>query len=351
MLTATIDPQTAHAGEILIKEVMLTKPCEHVLITADTGTDMAVVRALWDAAIALTDKVAVLMGPQLPYQGGFADPYISDPLRAAMANCDVWVELGFPYLAGSKAFDAAMENGRTRYYLSPGLTAEAMVRLFTNVDLDDLFAVQQAFDAYLVSVDGKPCRITNAGGTDVTFNLSTSHSPFGMCRAEAPGITGLLGAVFVMPDLDTVKGVINVESIFSDDVYTMLPEPVTIEVDGKVQSMAGGGSKMDFVESALRKGGGGEDYGYVVHFTCGVHPGARYTGTCFLEDQRAPGYNAVGLGLPFWAPGGGETHPDTVISSQSVWVDGEQIVDAGVIVNPPELAALFGKLQAGVAPA
>ena len=154
-----------------------------------------------------------------------------------------------------------------------------------------------------------------------------------------------------MPDLDTVKGVINVESIFSDDVYTMLPEPVTIEVDGKVQSLAGGGSKMDFVESALRKGGGGEDYGYVVHFTCGVHPGARYTGTCFLEDQRAPGYNAVGLGLPFWAPGGGETHPDTVISSQSVWVDGEQIVDAGVIVNPPELAALFGKLQAGVAPA
>ena len=156
MLTATIDPQTAHAGEILIKDVMLTKPGEHVLITADTGTDMAVVRALWDAAIALTDKVAVLMGPQLPYQGGFADPYISDSLRAAMANCDVWVELGFPYLAGSKAFDAAMENGRTRYYLSPGLTAEAMVRLFTNVDLDDLFAVQQAFDAYLVSVDGKP---------------------------------------------------------------------------------------------------------------------------------------------------------------------------------------------------
>ena len=45
-----------------------------------------------------------------------------------MANCDVWVELGFPYLAGSKAFDAAMEHGRTRYYLSPGLTAEAMVR-------------------------------------------------------------------------------------------------------------------------------------------------------------------------------------------------------------------------------
>ena len=79
---------------------------------------------------------------------------------------------------------------------------------------------------------------------------------------------------------------------------------------------------------------------------CLPSAGNRYARACF-----APGYNAVGLGLPFWAPGGGETHPDTVISSQSVWVDGEQIVDAGVIVNPPELAALFGKLQAGVAPA
>ena len=349
MLTTAIDPQTAHAGAVLIKDVMLTKPGEHVLITADTATDMTVVRALWDAARELSDKVAVLMGPQLLYQGGFADPYISDPLRVAMMNCDVWVELGFPYLAGSKAFDAAMENGRTRYYLSPGLTAEAMVRLFTTVDLDDLFAVQRAFDAYLAGVDGKPCRITNAGGTDVSFKLSTSHSPFGMCRAEAPGITGLLGTVFVMPDLDTVKGVINVESIFSDDVYTELPEPVSLELDGKVQSLSGGGSKREFVESALMKGGGGEDYGYVVHFTCGVHPGARYTGTCFLEDQRATGYNAVGLGLPFWVPGGGETHPDTVISSQSVWVDGEQIVDAGMIVNPPELAALFGKLSTSVA--
>ncbi|MEA2783226.1 MAG: 2,5-dihydroxypyridine 5,6-dioxygenase [Rhodospirillaceae bacterium] len=324
---------------------MLAKPGEHVLVTADTASDPAVVRAIWDAARELTDKVAVLISPRMPFQGGFADPYISDPLRSSMMNADVWIELAFPYIAGSHAFDAAMKNNRTRYYLSTGLTSDAMLRLFASADVNEVFALQRRFDEYLVANNGKECRITNPLGTDVTFTLETSHLPFGMCRAETPGLTGVLGTVFVMPNLDSVKGTIKVENICSDDVYIPLPEPVALQVDGKVRSISGGGAKREFVESALRKGGGGKDYGYVVHFTCGIHPGARYTGKCFVEDQRVPGYNAVGLGLPFWVDGGGETHPDTVLSSQSIWIEGQQIVKDGVIVGPAGLAEQARKIR------
>ena len=88
------------------------------------------------------------------------------------------------------------------------------------------------------------------------------------------------------------------------------------------------------LERSLRRASG-EGLGYIIHFTCGIHPAARYTGTCFLEDQRVLGYNAVGLGLPFWMPGGGENHPDAVLSKQSLWLDGEQIVKDGIIVGPP----------------
>jgi hypothetical protein len=49
------------------------------------------------------------------------------------------------------------------------------------------------------------------------------------------------------------------------------------------------------------------------------------------------GANAIGLGLPQWAPGGGENHPDCVMKSQSMWIGGTQIVADGVIVGPPEL--------------
>lgn len=154
------------------------------------------------------------------------------------------------------------------------------------------------------------------------------------------------GTVLIPPDIESVKGVLKLESVFTDDIYDYCKEPLTIELDGKIQKISGGGEYHDVWENALKKAGGGKDYGYVIHFTCGFHPGAQNTGDCFIEDQRATGNNAVGLGLPFWVEGGGETHPDSMISAQSVWVDGEQIVENGTIIGPPELKDLAGKLGA-----
>lgn len=57
------------------------------------------------------------------------------------------------------------------------------------------------------------------------------------------------------------------------------------------------------------------------------------------------GYNAIGLGLPFWVPGGGENHPDCVISMQSFWIGGEPILQDGAIVAPAHLAAMAEDLQ------
>ena len=92
----------------------------------------------------------------------------------------------------------------------------------------------------------------------------------------------------------------------------------------------------------LRAGGG--EYGSIIHFTHGLHPAARLTGKCFIEDMRTIGSNAVGLGIPWWEPGGGENHPDTVLTEQSVWIDDRQIIRDGAIVSPPQLAELAAKL-------
>jgi 2,5-dihydroxypyridine 5,6-dioxygenase len=349
MKNMDIAPQVARAGSVLMKDVMLAKPDEHVLITADDATDMAVVTSLKDAAHEVGAKVAVVVTPRMPCSGGFADPYIPDPVKAAITACDVWVELGFPYMVGSSAADAALEGGRTRYYLSPGLNSDSMVRIFTDVDLDDLFAVQHAFEEVLAKADGKECRITNRLGSDVTFKLDSATNPIGCCRAEKPGITALPGAIVILPDIETVKGVVKLESIFNDDIYIQHSEPLSVELDGKVQKISGGGSEHDVWETALKKAGGGKDYGYIIHFTCGIHPAAKFTGTCFIEDQRVIGNNAVGLGLPFWIPGGGETHPDSHLTRQSIWVDGKQVVKDGAIIGPPPLTKAARKLEAAAA--
>jgi len=97
------------------------------------------------------------------------------------------------------------------------------------------------------------------------------------------------------------------------------------------------------LQRALRRAAGG-DYGHVIHFTHGIHPAARVTGESFIEDMRATGNDAVGLGVPFWLPGGGENHPDAILSQQSLWIDGRPVVQDGVIIAPAPLATLAATL-------
>ena len=108
MLISNFGPELAQAAGAMIREVLLVQSGETVLITADTASDMRTVEAVQNAACGLDTPVALLISPQLPFQGALGDPYISDPVRAAVKNCDVWIDLNFPYMAGSKAFDEAM---------------------------------------------------------------------------------------------------------------------------------------------------------------------------------------------------------------------------------------------------
>ena len=135
-MITNLGPELTQAADAMIREVLLVQSGETVLITADTASDMQTVEAIQNAARNLDTPVALLIAPQLPFQGALGDPYISDPVRAAVSNCDVWIDLAFPYMAGSQAFDAAMQNKRTRYYLAAGLNAESTVRLFGKVNLD-----------------------------------------------------------------------------------------------------------------------------------------------------------------------------------------------------------------------
>ncbi len=334
-MNSTIGPDVAKAAEILVCDYMAVTPKDSVLITADTRSDMAVVDAVMVAADNAGAKTVVNVIPPLPFQGRLADPYISEPLAAAMRACDVWVDMTFPYLAGSGQWDEAMKQKRGRYLLCADLKADSMVRMFGRADLDALYKVHKEFIGLMAGSVGKPCRITNEAGTDVAFINDKAPYPKPR-RAKDPGFYTVPGAMAMFPVYDSVKGRITVDSAFHE-YYTAMPSPMTFELDGRIQTVTGGGAERGVMDRALRRAGSG-NYGYVIHFTCGIQPAARYTGRCFVEDQRVIGNNAVGLGIPFWQPGGGENHPDAVVSMQSIWIDGAQIVDRGAIVGPDKLA-------------
>lgn len=337
-------PELSVAADVMLRDVMSVVADEHVLVTTDTAADAHAIAALQAAAHRLGANAVVMTMPRLPIQGALSDPFVSDAVKAAVIDCDVWIDMGWPYLAGSAAFDASMAAGRARYILAGDLRTESMIRMFSGVDMDALFAVTEAFDALLAANVGKPYRIANEAGTDVRFELAQPIA-MGCGRATEPGPSFVPGCVMVMPDERTVEGRLVYDAVFHE-YYTLLPNRIVVEVDGKIRDVSGGLAESDVLRRALNRATGGEDLGDFIHFTCGFHPGARFAGESFIEDQRLCGYSACGMGRPFWDAAGGENHPDAIACRTSHWLDGELIVDRGVFVGDDELGRRGRELQA-----
>ena len=133
----------------------------------------------------------------------------------------------------------------------------------------------------------------------------------------------------IYPELESVKGSVVTRNMFHE-YYTELAEPMTLVIDGKVREVIGGGPENKVMRRALARAGNGE-FGYVVHFTCGS---TRRRAIPASASSRTSAWRATRdrLGLPFWVPGGGENHPDCVISMQSLVDRGERILRDGAIV-------------------
>lgn len=321
----------ARGANVLVTDHFCIGPGECVLVTADGATDPDAAAAILAAAAAVQAKPVLVTIPQLPYQGKLADPHVPDALAAAVMNCDVWFDMTFPYLAGSEVHDRAMKAGRARYLLVGDIKADGVHRLYGTVPLDRLFEVQQAFDHFMASHEGAQGRITSPHGTDITFTLGRSATRKHR-RTDKPGTSTIMGSGIFYPVPESVRGTIAIDAIFHE-YYKVLPAPMLLVVDGNIRELRNAGADRAVTERALRRAGGGS-FGRVIHLTYGFHPSAQFTGRSFIEDIRSTGSNAVGLGVPWWEPGGGENHPDAVMSSQSIWVDGELIVENGALTGP-----------------
>jgi hypothetical protein len=328
------------AATVLVEDHMFVKPGENVIVTADTHSDAVCANAVFNAAHRAGVRPALMLFPQLPFQGALADPYVPEALGTALGNCDVWIDLCFPYLAGSRTHDVAMKANRLRYLLGGDIDAEALVRLYGTVNLDALFTVQAGFDRLMAEAVGQPCRIQNEQGMDVAFVIAKPGYQK-LRRADRPGLNVLPGSGMIYPEPESVRGTVVIEAVFHE--YFVSPmSRMTVLVDGRIREIRGGGAEQRVMHRALLRAGGGQ-YGYVIHFSYGFHPAARPEN--LMESIRVPGNNAVGFGLPWWVPGGGENHPDGIASMQSIWIGDAQIVRDSELIHPAALASAAAALE------
>jgi 2,5-dihydroxypyridine 5,6-dioxygenase len=338
------DRLLAQAARTLVESQFDVRPGEGVLISADAHTERALTEAIAAAVVHAQARPMVAAIPTLPFQGALADPHIPDALAAAAAASDVWIDCCFPYLAGSTMHDKAMKAGRSRYALLATASAASFARLYGVVEFSALMDYQMALVAYLQSKAGSRVRFTCPSGTDLSFTLDKIK----LARervARSPGMHTVPGAQSLYPVIPSVVGRVVLNAVF-DEYYHLLRRPIRIEVDGEIRSFAGAAAEdKPRFERALRRAAGSRDFGSLIHFTIGFHPAARITGEHFIEDIRALGTNAIGMGLPWWEAGGGENHPDGVVMDQSVWIDDELIVEQGQIVGPEALMPQYRRVR------
>jgi leucyl aminopeptidase (aminopeptidase T) len=333
--------EVARAADVLVRDYMAIGPGEEVVITADTATDTGLVEALVTAVDRGGARASVLTIPRLPYQGRLADPYVPPVVAGAVAPCQVWIDLTFPYLAGSHVSDEALATGRVRYLLGGDMGSAGLARLFGGLGLDVYYDLHRAFDELTAAAIDRTVRIADRRGTDVTFTLAKPGFAKPR-RADRGGLYFVPGSCTMFPVPETVRGTLAIVAAFHEH-YARVTEPLALVLDGEIREIVGGGADRVALERALRRAAGGK-LGHVIHFTHGIHPAARMTGESFIEDMRSVGNDAVGLGIPFWLPGGGENHPDAIVSQQSLWIDGQPVAEHGLIVGPPHLARLAERL-------
>jgi hypothetical protein len=337
-------PRLLRAADNLVKESFAVTPGESVLITADYRTETRLLDAVAGSVSRAGARPLIAVAPSLPYQGGLSDPYVGDSLKAAMVASDVWFDFCFPYHAGSGGHAAAMAGKRCRYGLIALSSAESFERLYGCVDYAAMVEFNVALAEYVGEAAGKTARFTCPRGTDVRLILDKMKLARKRVSNE-PGMHTVPGTQSFYPIMESVEGRIAIQALF-DEYYRPLREPIVIEAAGRIKDFHGGGAddRLSF-ERALRRAGGRDGYGNFVHFTLGFHPGAMLTGRQFIEDIRVPGSNAIGMGLPWWEPGGGENHPDGIVLEQSLWIGEVQLVERGTFVGPEPLKRLHDAMS------
>ncbi|WP_434309940.1 aminopeptidase [Hominifimenecus sp. rT4P-3] len=344
--------ELANACLKLLRDMFMLQPGESIAITCDTESSMEVVDATAQAAVMLGAKPLVLKiaAPRDCGKAGDID-MPSDALVGAIKNSDAWVEYNNKWIFYSETYDRIIEDpeNRPRYMNLCGVNPELIVRNIGKVDNNLLNEFIMAMEAY--SKAGKHFRVTTPAGTDVEFDNAPGRE-----YATADGfvrkgqIAMFPGQISWAPVFESVNGTIVVDGTISPPLGAVKnPIKFTIE-KGYITKIEGDGT--DAMEyAAWLKSFNDPNMYLTAHISYGFGPNAKLSGD-IVEDERVWGSTEWGFGnvgpqLVSDIPGGipAASHSDGICLNSSVWLDGVQILDKGVVVGPtPEIVALARKL-------
>ncbi|MGI5835353.1 MAG: hypothetical protein ACOX87_02520 [Chloroflexota bacterium] len=324
--------ELAAAARKLVEQVMLTKPGENVVITADTATDWRVVEATAKAAYAAEAVPTVILYDTRPT--AVMEP--PAPVGGAVARADVWIEFAYAYVLHSPAWRAAMSAG-VRYICLTGMDTEMMVNTIGRVNYPKLLALGETIRRLVEASD--EVRVLSPAGTDlVGYNRGRKVRQSGKL-ADTKGEPIMLGGqVSWCPVEETMNGRLVFDgALWPPAELGVLHNPVSLTVKEGVVTKIEGGNEARIFERWLKSFNDEKMY-WIAHWSPGFNPGVTKPTGRIVEDERVFGCIEMGIGSQgaqikgkTWAAA---SHTDGIVLNPTIILDGVEIEREGVYVHP-----------------
>jgi len=312
----------------LVEDIMLIKPGENVVITADTSSDMRVVQATAKACFAAGALPVVVIHPT--QKEGYMEPPL--PVAGAVRQVDVWIEFAVHMVFLSQGYKAAVDNG-ARYICLGGMDVIMLVQTIQRVKYNELLAMGYLLVDIVQSAD--KVEIYSPAGTElVAYNQGRRARQSGKL-ADTKGEPIMLGGqVSWCPMEETINGRLVFDgALFPPEELGVLSEPVALTLKDGVVTEVTGGKEAKIFERWLA-GFNDPNMYRLAHFSLGFNPGVvKLTGR-IVEDERIFGSIEMGVGTQ-GAQIMGKTwkaaaHTDGIVLNPTIVLDGVELEKEGV---------------------
>ncbi len=316
----------------LVRDVMLVKKGETVVLTADSSTDRRVVEEVAKAAYVVGASPVVLYYPT-SYKA-FEEPVL--PIAEAVKEADVWIEMAYYCIMHTPCFRKSIENG-VRYTCLTGLDVSMITNTIGRVNYDALID----FGEYLTKLveSSNEVIIKDNNGTNlVAYNKGRKVKHSGQ-RATKKGYPVMLGGqVSWCPVEETINGTLVFDAaIFPPAEIGLLSENIKLTLVDGVATKIEGGKQAQIFSNWLAAFDDPNMY-RLAHYSIGFNPGVTKATGRIVEDERIFGCIEFGFGSQgaslmgaFW---NAASHTDGVVSKPTIILDGVPLEENGIYVNP-----------------
>jgi leucyl aminopeptidase (aminopeptidase T) len=306
-------------GEVAVRMMGQVKPGEHLLIVADTWTDLEIAEACLIAGINAKANAQLLV---LPRTSQADTRELSPVVAGGLQGADLVVALCDQDIAHKAAMRTAREKGTRIVTCMPRGIEDFVIEGILDAHYE--LQIEVCEKICRLWEETEICHVASSLGTDISFQMRGRPALVGDGMATEPGEADWFPGVdaSIAPVEETINGTMVIDG--SVKPGGLVRTPITCHLEKGVITAIEGGADANSWRSLLESTGDPKAF-RVCHFTLGLNPRARLSGHG-PEDEHVLGGVTFGFGDQdpsyMGTVGPATVHFDAILGSPTVTLDG-----------------------------